>query len=77
MLKELITRVKAETPVFFKRLRNMALSAGTSLTAAWAVISQFNVVVPAGVTHAISYAIVACAFIAGTSQLTKTDASNG
>lgn len=69
----MLERLRSETPAYFKALRNGALTFGTCAFAAVQVANQINLTTPF-VLDTLKYLVVACAFIAGTSQLTtKTD----
>lgn len=64
-------RWKAESPEFFKKIKNTALKIGGSGLAVIAINATLPVSLPAGVITAVSYIITICAAIAGTAQLTK------
>ena len=67
---EIKERIKSETPDFFKRLRNIALVILTSTAAAYTINSTMGL----GLNlDFLSYVIVVCAAVAGTSQLPKKD----
>lgn len=64
---ELIDRIKAPTPEWWKKVRNIAgavaLIGGTLLT--------LPVSLPVGVVSAITYTVVIAGTVAGTAQATK------
>lgn len=63
-------RWKKETPNFFKKLKKIALILGGSAIAAYSI----NMTMGLGLDlDFLSYVIVICASVAGTSQLTKVD----
>jgi len=66
-------RIKLETPVFFKRLRNLAIYIGGSATAVITANATIPLNLPTKIITLCSYIIAICVAIAGTSQLTKKD----
>lgn len=72
---EFKARWKAESPLFFRRIRNIALSIGIPAFAAISVSSFFPATIQLDGTlmNALGYLTVACAAIAGTSNLTRDD----
>lgn len=70
ILKE---RWKSETPVFFKKVRNLMVTLSTMATSVLAVGSIPNISMPELVTKVASYILIASAAIGVTAQLTKTD----
>jgi len=74
MMKEIINRLKADTPVFFKRLRNVALAVSGASAAATIYYQQLPQAVidfvPAKIIKGLIIAGIVAAFVA---QLTKTD----
>ena len=73
-MKEIITRIKAETPAFFKKLQWMA----GSVTAGSVALTVYYSSLPDGFKEAIpqqwiKYIIVAGAVAALVAQFTKTD----
>jgi hypothetical protein len=77
MLNEIKERWKSETPIFFKKLRNMAMTLGSSATALWLTNESMSLHLPDGVMNVCKYTIAACAAMGITSQLTKETPSNG
>ena len=72
-MKEIILRLKADTPIFWKRVQKASISvAGTAITVL-TVNSTYALALPSSVVAALGYTVAICASIAGTAQLTKTD----
>ena len=65
-------RWNADSPAFFVRLKNAALSIGGSGIAVLTLNTTLALNLPIGLITAIGYIIAVCAAVAGTSQLTKT-----
>lgn len=65
----IFNRLTADTPSFFKKLRNI----GLALTAASAVILAAPVALPAAIITAAGYAATAGAVCAAVSQAVTTD----
>jgi hypothetical protein len=72
-MKELIARIKAESPLFFQQLKKAALSIGASAVAVVVVNSAMNLNLNATMISIAGYVIAACAAIAGTAQLTRKE----
>lgn len=72
-LSETRTRLKLKSPVYFKKIRNAALSIGASAIAVIAVNSTLNLNLDPTFINIVSYVIAVCAAIAGTANLTKED----
>jgi len=72
-MKELINRLKAETPDFFKKVRSIAIYIASGATAAWTANSTMGLNLPETLLDVFKYIIVAAAFTGVTAQLTKTD----
>ena len=76
-MKELINRFKAETPVFFKKLRSIALA----ISGACAAMAVCYGTLPEGFSSAIPHSLithlaVASLVAAGIAQLTKKDTND-
>lgn len=70
-MKEIIERWKAKEPAFFKKIKHFALSIGGVCVVVLGVQSVPGLQVDDIFVKVISYILVACAAVAGTSQLTK------
>ena len=76
MLKELKERWKSESPDFWKKVKNFAVTLGTSAVAVLASDKLFdlqNYGVPQLVFTIAGYVIVACATLGLSAQITKKD----
>ena len=77
MMNQLMTTIKdrwnAETPVFFKGIKRIAITLGTSSTAVWVANQSMSLQLPELILSVCKYAIAACAAMGITAQLTKTD----
>lgn len=71
MFKETIQRLKEKSPKYFVKLRNFAVMVGTSGVAIMTANTTFNLTLDELFIKIVSYVIVVCVGIAGTSQLTK------
>jgi hypothetical protein len=70
-MKTVIERWKSELPSFFKKLKAVAISIGTSAAAVLVANTAMTLNLPAQLIDALGYVIAVCVAIAGTSQLTK------
>lgn len=77
MIGEMIERWKSETPIFFKKVRNLALWIGGSATTIYtslATLEATNVFVPPILyTNILAHIVTASVVIAPLCQLTKVD----
>lgn len=73
LLTTISSRWKAKTPVFFKKLRNLAVTISAMSTAVLTAASTTNIVVPPSIIKVASDALIAAAAIGATAQLTKQD----
>jgi len=70
-MNTIIERWKAELPAFFKKLKTIAVSVGTSAAAVLVANTAMTLNLPEQLISALGYVIAICVAIAGTSQLTK------
>lgn len=76
MFKELKQRWKAESPTFWKKIRNFAITLGTSAVAVLASDKLFDLQtygVPQIVFTIAGYIIVVCTTLGLSAQITKKD----
>lgn len=73
MLKEIIIRIKSETPKFFKKLRKSAFAIGGSCIAIITLNSSLGLDLNSTFISVVGYIIVTCGAIAGTATLAKQD----
>jgi hypothetical protein len=66
----LVKRWKAESPAFFKKLKAIAITIGSSATAVWLANSSLNLNLDEWVLAICKYTIAFCAAVGLTSQLT-------
>jgi hypothetical protein len=72
-MKKIIARWKAECPDFFKKVKKGALSIGGSAVAVIVANSSLSLNLNTTLISILGYVIAACAFTAGTAQLTRQD----
>lgn len=72
MLKELKDRLKAETPLFFLKLRALAIAIGSGATAMWVANSTMSLGLDPWILSVCKYSIAFCAAVGLSSSLTKT-----
>ena len=70
MWKLMCARWKAESPVFFKKIKNVAIGVGSSATAVWAVNTSMNLQLDESILSVCKYIIAFTAAVGLTSQLT-------
>ena len=71
MIQEIKDRWNAETPIFFVKVRKLALSVGTSATAVWLANQSMSLQLPDLLLTICKYSIAVCATMGLTAQLTK------
>ena len=64
-------RLKTDSPVFFVKLKGIALKVAGSAVAVITVNSTLTLGLPVALITALGYLVAVCVAIAGTSQLTK------
>ena len=72
-MKELVKRWKAELPQFWKNVRSIAITLGTSALAVITADATFTLTLPLAIIEVCKYIIAITAAIAGTAQFTKQD----
>ena len=78
-MKEIIERWKAESPDFWKKIKNFAITLGTSAVSVIGAEKLFdlqNYGVPQLVFTIAGYVIVACATLGLAAQITKKDSND-
>jgi hypothetical protein len=76
LLKTIKERWVAETPLFFKRIKKLALSFGTSATAILLANQSLSLELDNVILTICKYAIVVCISMGMTSQLTMLHPTN-
>lgn len=76
MFNELCKRWKAETPDFFKRVKKVAITIGSSATAVWVANSSMNLELHEPVLTVCKYTIAFCAAVGLTAQITAKNPEN-
>lgn len=71
-MKTLIQRITAETPKFFKALRNMSITLGVAATTLVASNDSLNLGLSVDLLQLLKYAIAISVAVASVSQTTKT-----
>lgn len=70
LLKTIVKRWEAETPAFFKGIKKLALTLGTSAMAVIMANQSLSLELDDNILTVCKYAIAACAAMGLTSQLT-------
>ena len=73
MMKEIIDRVKAPTPTFWKKMRNLGVAIGSSAFTVFMVNKTFELGLPEKIITVSTYVFTACAALVGSALLTKQD----
>jgi hypothetical protein len=73
LIKTIKERWSAESPKFFKGVKKLAITLGTSATAIWTANSTMNLNLDSVVLGICKYTIAATIGMGLTAQLTKTD----
>lgn len=73
MFNTLRQRWVSETPVFFKKLRNLSITVGSSATSVWVANSTMDLGLNETVLSVCKYSIAVCCALGLSSQLTKVD----
>lgn len=72
-MKKIWIRLKSETPIFWKKFRNMAIGIGAAAIAVKLADAQYVLHLPEAILQTCSYAIAVCAALGMSSQLTVND----
>lgn len=73
-MKEILIRLQARTPGFFRKLRNIALLIATACTSASVFYSQLPAIVTGHVPQSLVQTIATAGFVASfIAQLTRDD----
>ncbi len=72
-MKEIINRLKAETPIFWVKIRTIAVTVMGSCTAIWVANSAMNLQLDTHILSVCKYMIAISAATGLNAQLTKTD----
>lgn len=75
-IKTIIGRLKADTPRFFKHLRNLGLGAVTIATTTIAALNGVGIEMSERETEVAKNVIIIGSVVAGMAQLTKRDKAN-
>ena len=67
----LFVRIFAKTPVFWQKIRSIAIAIGGSAVAVLTANSTLDLALPVAVITVVKYTVAMCVAIAGTAQLTK------
>jgi len=76
LLKTIKERWDAETPLFFVKIKKMALTLGTSATAVLLANQSLSLELDGNILSICKYAIAACVAMGMTSQLTMVPPTN-
>jgi len=69
----LTQRIFAPTPVFWQKVRSIAVTIGGSAVAVLTANSTLDLALPVVVITVVKYSIAMCVAVAGTAQFTKED----
>ena len=75
-MKEIILRLKSDTPVFWKKVQKLSISLATTAITVLTVNSTYSLALPSTVITSLGYAVAIGAAIAGTAQLTQKDTTD-
>lgn len=75
-MSEIIDRLKAKSPVFFKKVKKVAFYVGGSAASVIAVNGSMVLNLNHTLISICGYVVAVCVAIAGTAQLTKEDNPN-
>lgn len=75
LLNTILTRWQAETPNFFKGVKKMAITLGSSATAVWVANDTMSLGLHPTVLEVCKYLIAIAAAMGVTAQLTQVDPS--
>lgn len=73
ILQTIKDRWNSETPKFFRKIRRLAITLGSSATAVWVANSSMGLNLDDIVLDVCKYTITCCAAMGLTSQLTAVD----
>ena len=76
LVKTIINRWNAETPKFFKGVKNLAITLGTSATAVWITNNTMSLGLHPTILEVCKYLIAIAAAMGVTAQLTQEDSNN-
>lgn len=74
LMKTLSERWKAETPIFWKKVQQLATWVGTAATAVWGANMSMNLMLPEVILTICKYLILASIVSGIQAKLTKVDA---
>lgn len=75
LIKTIVDRWKAETPIFFKGVKKLAITLGSSATAVWLINDSMSLGLHPTLLEVCKYLIAVSAAIGVTAQLTQVDPS--
>jgi hypothetical protein len=70
MLQEFSKRWKAESPLFFNKIKNFCIGTGVTATAVLGLASLPSIIIPVFVTKVASYALIAATAAGMTAKTT-------
>ena len=73
LMKELVERVKAPSPVFWVKVRNLATAIGSSAFTFFTVDKTFELGINPTIITVSTYTFAVCAALVGAAVLTKQD----
>lgn len=76
IIKSVKSRWNSETPKFFKQIKKLAVTLGSSATAVWMINISMNLGLHETILEVCKYLIAGSAAMGLTAQLTKVDSSD-
>lgn len=73
ILKTIKERWNSETPKFFRQIKRLSVTLGSSATAVWVINSSMSLQLNDEILQVCKYIIASCAAMGLTAQLTKMD----
>lgn len=71
--KTIKDRWNSETPKFFRQIKKLSITLGTSATAIWTINSSMDLGLDDSILQVCKYLIAFCAAMGLTAQLTRVD----
>lgn len=73
IIKTIKNRWNSETPKFFRRIKKLSITLGSSATAVWTMNSSMDLGLDDSILEVSKYLIAFCAAMGLTAQLTRVD----
>lgn len=76
IIKTVKDRWNSETPKFFRKIKKLSVTLGSSATAVWVINSSMDLGLDDMILQVCKYIIASCAAMGLTAQLTKVDSDD-